>query len=110
MQKQIESAILSNVGNRLTQELAYGLIMTITHLAQQAVDAAQQAALAGPDAGQVGDAQPVPDPPTPPQGGGFQDFVDPAYARAGSTGGPAAPKPKPKRPARKAAVSSKARK
>ncbi|WYX32112.1 hypothetical protein WJ976_12700 [Achromobacter denitrificans] len=99
MQKQIESVILSNVGNRLTQELAYGLIMTISHLAQQAVDAAHAAATTGPAADQVG-AAPAPVNPTAGQSGGFQEFVDPAYARP--------PVAEPKR-ARKPATTQRAR-
>ena len=36
MQQQIESIILSNVGNRLTQELAHGIILGVLQVAQQA--------------------------------------------------------------------------
>lgn len=83
MQQQIESAILSNVGNRLTQELAYGLIMTVMQVAQQAVDAARAEVVARvPDAGdeedrplvsEAGGAAPAPT--------GFDPCVDSAYAR-----------------------------
>ncbi|MNL05525.1 hypothetical protein D3C87_1261300 [compost metagenome] len=44
MNKEIESVIFSNVGNRLTQELAMGLIMSMAQIVHQAVQAERQAA------------------------------------------------------------------
>lgn len=83
MQQQIESAILSNVGNRLTQELAYGLIMTVMQVAQQAVEAAQaEAAARATGASEALDQQTMPAPGGAAQGPtGFDPCVDPAYAR-----------------------------
>ena len=43
MQQQIESIILSNVGNRLTQELAHGIILGVLQVAQQATNDATAA-------------------------------------------------------------------
>ena len=43
MQQQIESIILSSVGNRLTQELAHGIILGVLQVAQQATNDATAA-------------------------------------------------------------------
>lgn len=83
MQQKIESVILSNVGNRLTQELAYGLIMTVMQVAQQAVDAARaEAVVLSPDAGEAEDRPLVPEAGgAAPAPTGFDPCVDSAYAR-----------------------------
>lgn len=97
MQQQIESVILSNVGNRLTQELAYGLIMSVTHLAQQAVESAVRTATAGGGdiAGAVGEAHQQPTAAQPPVAGQATAYVDPAYVRTDADAGapPSAEKP-----------------
>lgn len=89
MQQQIESVILSNVGNRLTQELAYGLIMSVTHLAQQAVESAVRTASGGvgDDAGAVAEAQQPAVVAQPPMPGQATAYVDPAYVRTDADGG-----------------------
>lgn len=96
MNKEIESVIFSNVGNRLTQELAMGLVMSLAQILHQAVQAERQAAAdaatadaASSDAGAGTDqSQPV--------DGGGSAIIDPAYQR------------KPARPARKTAARPKA--
>ncbi|MCP2517396.1 hypothetical protein M5J07_20825 [Achromobacter mucicolens] len=47
MNKEIESVIFSNVGNRLTQELGMGMVMSLAQILHQAVQAERQASAAG---------------------------------------------------------------
>lgn len=84
MQKEIESVIFSNVGNRLTQELAIGLVMTVMQVAHQAVETARaEAAATLPHSGAEDQNDFSSDvSAAPPQNS--QDvhaLVDPAYAR-----------------------------
>lgn len=73
MQKEIENAIFSNVGNRITQELAMGLVMSLLQVTQQAVEAARSEALSAA-------ASMVP-PAAAAQGADEAGAIDPAYAR-----------------------------
>lgn len=108
MQQQIESIILSNVGNRLTQELAHGIILGVLQVAQQATNdatAAVRAALTEmPDeplldfAGSAGAQASA--------GSSPLDHVDPAYRAPAASAPPPAAKT-PRRP--KATATKKAR-
>lgn len=73
MQKEIENAIFSNVGNRITQELAMGLVMSLLQVAQQAVEAARNEGLSAA-------ASMVP-PAAAAQGADQCGAIDPAHAR-----------------------------
>ncbi|AUZ19839.1 hypothetical protein AL509_29630 [Achromobacter xylosoxidans] len=73
MQKEIENAIFSNVGNRITQELAMGLVMSLLQVAQQAVEAARSEALSA--------AASMAPPAAAAQGADEAGAIDPAYAR-----------------------------
>lgn len=84
MQKEIESAIFSNVGNRLTQELAIGLVMVVMQVAGQAVEAARAETSeppADPGAGQLPDGIQVAPAAAPVGSLGETSFVAPGYAR-----------------------------
>lgn len=109
MQKEIESAIFSNVGNRLTQELAIGLVMVVMQVAGQAVEAARAETSdppPAPGAGQLPGSIPV-DPAAAPVGSlGETSFVAPGYARQDEQA-PAVPV-RPRR-ARKPTTPKKAR-
>lgn len=94
MQKEIENAIFSNVGNRITQELAMGLVMSLLQVAQQAVEAARSEALSAA-------ASMVP-PAAAAQGADEAGAIDPAYARKAQV-------PAPRRRATKPVKSTKAR-
>lgn len=82
MQKEIENAIFSNVGNRLTAELAMGLVMAVLQVAQRSVEEARAeglsaaAAMAPPAAAAAG-----------PDSAGD---IDPRYARSVAAGKPPA--------------------
>ena len=100
MNKEIESVIFSNVGNRLTQELAMGLVMSLAQILHQAVQAERQAAAASAaDAGAVdADAGQVAGAPAPGVGQiAPAAIIDPAYQR----------NPVPARPVRKTAARPK---
>lgn len=73
MQKEIENAIFSNVGNRLTAELAMGLVMSLLQVAQQAVEAARNEALSA--------AASMAPPAAAAQGDDQAGAIDSAYAR-----------------------------
>lgn len=93
MQKEIESAIFSNVGNRLTQELAIGLVMVVMQVAGQAVEAARAETPeppADPGAGQLPDSNQVTPAAAPVGSLGETSFVAPGYARQDDQA-PAAP-------------------
>lgn len=109
MQKEIESAIFSNVGNRLTQELAIGLVMVVMQVAGQAVEAARAEALESPPdpgAGQLPDGIQV-TLAAPPVGALSEtSFVAPGYARQDDQT-PAAPARPPR--ARRPTTPKKAR-
>lgn len=84
MQKEIESAIFSNVGNRLTQELAIGLVMVVMQVVGQAVEAARAETSeppADPGAGQLPDGNQVAPAAAPVGSLGETSFVAPGYAR-----------------------------
>lgn len=94
MNKEIESVIFSNVGNRLTQELAMGMVMTLAQVLNQAVQAERESAAAvpsgvqgisGASAAGVGQGEPA-------------AIIDPAYQR----------KPTSPRRSRKAPIAPKA--
>lgn len=107
MNKEIESVIFSNVGNRLTQELAMGLVMNLAQILHQAVQAERQAAASAAaadavDAGageQAGETVRSADQAAP------AAIIDPAYQRKPSPTrrprkSPAVPRaatPKPKK-------------
>ncbi|WP_338619040.1 hypothetical protein [Achromobacter sp. E1] len=96
MNKEIESVIFSNVGNRLTQELAMGLVMSLAQILHQAVQAERHAAADAADAAPL-DAQAGAGQGQPVDGGGSA-IIDPAYQRA----------PAPARPRRTTAAGLKA--
>lgn len=83
MQQQIESLIFSNVGNRLTQELAIGLVMSLVQVTQKVINDAVVAASPPPGEPAPGVGQITP-----------AANVDPAYQRDSA----------PARPVRKAAA------
>lgn len=100
MNKEIESVIFSNVGNRLTQELGMGMVMSLAQILHQAVQAERQAAAASAaEAGAVdADASQGAEAPAPGVGQITPAaIIDPAYQR----------KPAPARPARKTAARPK---
>lgn len=101
MNKEIESVIFSNVGNRLTQELGMGLVMSLAQILHQAVQAERQAAAASVAEAEAAetDASQTALAPAP------AAIIDPAYQRKPSPTRrprkePAVPKaatPKPKK-------------
>lgn len=81
MQKEIENAIFSNVGNRLTAELAMGLVMTVLQVAQRSVEEARAEGLSAA-ASMI--------PPAAAVGPDSAGDIDPRYARSVETGKPRA--------------------
>ncbi len=86
MQKEIENAIFSNVGNRLTAELAMGLVMTVLQVAQRSVEEARAAGLSAA-------AAMVP-PAAAAAGPDSAGNIDPRYARDAAPAMPPAARPR----------------
>ncbi|MEN4919448.1 hypothetical protein ABE485_12300 [Achromobacter spanius] len=99
MNKEIESVIFSNVGNRLTQELAMGLVMNLAQILHQTVQAERQAAASAAAADAVDAGAEVAGETVPSANHAAPAaIIDPAYQR----------KPSPKRRPRKSPAVPKA--